>query len=68
MRDRQVIESELRLIAAIRRTGTEVGMPMPTITVADELLNEWQQSAANELHLVQLTCNSTPGDHAGAGH
>jgi hypothetical protein len=38
MRDLEVIASELRLIAAIRRTGTEVGMPAPSIGLADEWL------------------------------
>jgi hypothetical protein len=43
MRDPHVTESELRLIAAIRRTAAEVIMPMPAIDLADELLGEWRE-------------------------
>jgi hypothetical protein len=39
--DRETIDSELRLIAALRRTAAEMGAPMPRIEVADELLDEW---------------------------
>lgn len=45
VRDLQVIESELRLIAAVRRTAAEVGAPAPRIDVADELLDEWSSLA-----------------------
>jgi hypothetical protein len=46
MRDLDVIESELRLIAAIRRTADEAGMPAPRIGPADELLDEWLDTQA----------------------
>jgi hypothetical protein len=44
MRDLDVIESELRLLAAVRRTAAEVGAPAPRIDVADELLYEWSSA------------------------
>jgi hypothetical protein len=37
----EVIASELRLIAAIRRTAAELGAPMPRIEPVDELLDKW---------------------------
>lgn len=40
MRDLDVIDSELRLLAAVRRTAREGGYPMPTIAVIDQLLDE----------------------------
>jgi hypothetical protein len=44
MRAPDVIASELRLIAAIRRTAAERGAPMPRIRLADQLLDESQSS------------------------
>jgi len=44
-RDREVIDSELRLLAAVRRTVAEEGGPMPDVRTIDELLEERQQSA-----------------------
>jgi hypothetical protein len=41
MREIDVIESELRLITAIRTTAVKAGMPMPTIALVDQLLDEW---------------------------
>ena len=41
MRDRETIDSELRLIAALRRTAADMGAPVPRIDVADEVLDEW---------------------------
>jgi hypothetical protein len=40
VRDGDVIDSELRLVAAVRRTCAELGGAMPTTAVLDELLNE----------------------------
>jgi hypothetical protein len=40
MRDLGVTDSELRLIAALRRTARERGGQPPSIGFADELLNE----------------------------
>jgi hypothetical protein len=34
MRDRETIDSELRLISALRRTAAETKAPMPRIEVA----------------------------------
>ncbi|MCA2253874.1 hypothetical protein JF710_11905 [Mycobacterium intracellulare] len=40
MRDFEAIESELRLVAAVRRALAELGSQMPATTVLDELLDE----------------------------
>lgn len=41
MRDLDVIVSELRLLAAVRRTAAELGAPAPRIGPVDELLDEF---------------------------
>jgi hypothetical protein len=40
MRDLEIIDSELRLVAALRRAARERGGPLPSIDVADALLDE----------------------------
>ena len=40
MRDRETIDSELRLLSAVRRTIRYEGGPMPTTAPMDELLDE----------------------------
>jgi hypothetical protein len=40
VRDRDVIDSELRLVAAVRRTCAELGGAVPTTAVLDGLLEE----------------------------
>jgi hypothetical protein len=40
MRDIQTIDSELRLVATLRRAARERGGPLPSIAVADALLDE----------------------------
>ena len=40
MRDIEAIDSELRLVAALRRAARERGGPLPSIHVADALLDE----------------------------
>ncbi|WP_165703532.1 hypothetical protein [Mycobacteroides abscessus] len=40
MRDRDAIDSELRLVAAVRRTCAELGGAKPTTAVLDGLLDE----------------------------
>jgi hypothetical protein len=40
MRDIDTIDSELRLVAALRRAAWERGGPLPSIDVADALLDE----------------------------
>ena len=40
MRDVDVIDSELRLLAAVRRVCRERGGPLPPIALADKLLDE----------------------------
>ena len=40
LRDIETIDSELRLVAALRRAARERGGPLPSIDVADALLDE----------------------------
>jgi hypothetical protein len=40
MRDIEAIDSEMRLVAALRQVARERGGPLPSIDVADELLDE----------------------------
>jgi hypothetical protein len=40
MRDIETIDSELRLVATLRRAARERGEPLPSIDVADALLDE----------------------------
>ncbi len=40
MRDIETIDSEVRLVAALRRAAWERGGPLPSIDVADALLDE----------------------------
>jgi hypothetical protein len=40
MRDIDTINSELRLVAGLRRAAREGGGPLPSIEVADALLDE----------------------------
>ncbi|WP_041782285.1 hypothetical protein [Mycolicibacterium chubuense] len=49
MRDRDLIDSELRLVAAVRRTCAEMGDAMPTTVVLDALLDERNAAAAIRL-------------------
>jgi hypothetical protein len=44
VRDLDTRESELRLIAAVRRTAAELGGPAPRIDPVDQLLDEWIES------------------------
>jgi hypothetical protein len=44
VRDIETIDSELRLVAALGRAARERGGPLPSIDVADALLDErWSQ-------------------------
>ena len=40
MRDREIIDSELRPVAVLRRTVRDEGGPMPSTAPMDELLDE----------------------------
>jgi hypothetical protein len=40
VRGRETIDSELRLVAGVRRVAQERGGPLPLIAVADALLDE----------------------------
>jgi hypothetical protein len=46
MRDEEAIDSELRLVAALRRAARERGGPLPLIDVADALLDERRERTA----------------------
>lgn len=50
MRDIDIIDSELRLVTALRDAARDRGGPPPSIDVADALLDERQQ--AHHLALV----------------
>ena len=45
MRDIDTIDSELRLVAALRRAARERGGPLPSIVVANALLDERRELA-----------------------
>jgi hypothetical protein len=45
VRDIDTIDSELRLVAALRWAARERGGPLPTIDVADALLDERRELA-----------------------
>lgn len=51
LRDLEVIVSELRLIAAIRRAAGELGAPIPRIEMANQLLDEWNTALWREAGL-----------------
>ena len=51
MRDLETIDSELRLVAALRRAARERGGPLPSIAVADALLDERREAACCEILL-----------------
>jgi hypothetical protein len=57
MRDIETIDAELRLVAALRRAARKRGGPLPSIDVADALLDErrelielWKQFARVRLN------------------
>lgn len=54
---RNVVASELRLIAAVRRTAAEVGAPAPRIDLIDQLLDEWIESTTIDPLADPLTAN-----------
>jgi hypothetical protein len=59
MHNFETIDSELRLVAALRRAARERGGPLPSIDVADALLDErrelteWISEPAPDPSLVQ---------------
>jgi hypothetical protein len=54
MRDIDTIDSELRLVAALRRAARERGGPLPSIAVADALLDERREVTewGNQIALI----------------
>ncbi len=60
MRDRETIDCELRLLAAIRRVCHEHGGMLPSIGPVDELLTSVQRTAAGPARTWQSTRNAGP--------
>ncbi|HUE31620.1 MAG TPA: hypothetical protein VMQ38_01610 [Mycobacterium sp.] len=56
MRDIDIIDSELRLLAALRRAAQERGGPLPSIGVADALLDERSELTASNLPRLCAWC------------
>jgi hypothetical protein len=56
MRDQETIESELGLVAALRRAARERGGPLPSIDVADALLDERRGLDQMAIGLVSHGC------------
>jgi hypothetical protein len=56
MRDIDTIGSELRLVAALRRATRERGGPLPSIDVADVLLDERRELSElwNQIVVVRV--------------
>jgi hypothetical protein len=54
MRDLDIIESELRLLALVRRTAAEVGAPAPRIGPVDQLLDEWNDALARWVRSIAV--------------
>jgi hypothetical protein len=56
IRDIETIDSELRLVAALRRAARERGGPLPSIDVADALLDERRELTefVNQIGLVRV--------------
>lgn len=63
VRDRDTIDSELRLIAAVRRSCAELGGGMPTTTVLDELLDERNAGSRDAPALIAVA-NAYPSRDA----
>jgi len=54
MRDIDTIDSELRLVAALRRAARERGGPLPSIDVADALLDERRELTKRATNTAQF--------------
>jgi hypothetical protein len=55
MRDIEMIDAELRLVAALRRAARERGGPLPSMDVADALLDERRERSTNNCALTSAT-------------
>jgi hypothetical protein len=67
MRDIETIDGELRLVAALRRAARERGGPLPSIDVADALLDERAKVTADHgggLSARFDQCDGTSGQYA----
>jgi hypothetical protein len=61
MRDLDTIDSELRLVAALRRAARERGGPLPSIDVADALLDHRPSRGLG----AQRGCRAAESAHVG---
>jgi hypothetical protein len=57
MRDIETIDSELRLMSALRGAARERGGPLPSIDVADALLDERASKCSNRVSSSLLSCH-----------
>jgi hypothetical protein len=55
MRDIEMIDAELRLAAALRRAARERGGPLPSMDVADALLDERRERSTKHCALTSAT-------------
>jgi hypothetical protein len=55
MRDIEMIDAELRLVAALRFAARERGGPLPSMDVADALLDEHRERSTNNCALTSAT-------------
>jgi hypothetical protein len=62
MRDIETIDAELQLVAALRRAAWERGGPLPSIDVADALLDERRE--LTEYGTRPAACNASAMDDA----
>jgi hypothetical protein len=65
MRDLDTIDSELRLVVTLRRAARERGGPLPSIDVADALLDERSRLGAVASKQVWRSWRRPAADHAG---
>jgi hypothetical protein len=61
MRDIEIIDSELRLVAALRRAEADRGGPLPSIDVADALLDERRELTGSRPRYAVLSTTVAPG-------
>ena len=59
MRDIDVIDAELRLVAALRRAAEERGGPLPSIDVADALLGRTRSADRRQSFVTAMHSTST---------
>jgi hypothetical protein len=57
MRGLDTIDSELGLVAVLRRAARERGGPLPSIDLADALLDERASKCSNRVSSSLLSCH-----------